>query len=626
MSYDLGVDLGTTFTAPAIARDGRAETVPLAPANAAVPSVAYLNDQGELLFGQVAARRAGSEPARVAREFKRRVGDPTPILLGGTPLSAEMLMARMLAWVVEQVAETEGERPTRLAVTHPANWGAYKLDLLQQATRHVDLTIDHLIAEPVAAAHFYLHNRPAVRERLTEGSALVVYDLGGGTFDAAVIRASEHGELVIAGQPDGVDRLGGVDVDHAVLGHVTTNLGLDPESLEQDDPAFATAWSQLRQDCVAAKEALSDETDTSIPVLLPGFHSEIRLTRSELETMIRPTMDETLVALQRTVASAEIGPADIEAVLLVGGSSRIPLVGQLVAAELDRPIAADARPKDAICHGAVLSLGATGADDPDAAMAAILPPTPPEGTPVPVGTAGAAGAGAGGGVAAASTAETPFPPTETTGAVATAAGARRGFNPLWAAAAIAVVGVLVLGAVLLTRNDDTDPTATTGTVAPPATEAVATGDSTTTSEATTTTENEPTTTTANEPTTTASPTTTAAPPPTESAPPPPPGGQTFTIDGSYERWGGSCYYPDLGTSRPITAEPAAACRDGRGPSYRTGSAAHGSTVEGVCQRQAVDIGDDTGNRSSTWVQLSGGGWMNELYFSNRSAVGSLPQC
>jgi len=390
MSYHLGVDLGTTYTAAALARGQRAEAATLGTRSVSIPSVVYLGAGAggdEMLVGEPAVRRAAGEPARVAREFKRRVGDSTPLLLGGTPVGAELLMGRLLAWVVKQVAATEGAPPASLAVTHPANWGEYKLDLLRQAVRHVGLTVDHLVPEPVAAAHFY-----AAERDLAPGTTVAVYDLGGGTFDAALVRVDGEGSRIV-GRPDGIERMGGIDFDHAVFRHVVGSLGIDLDGADADDPGMAAGLAQLRVDCVEAKEALSSDTDVSIPVLLPTHHTEVRLTRQELETMIRPALDETLVALRRAIASAGVEPADLTAVLLVGGSSRIPLVGQLVSAELGRPIAIDARPKDAISLGAAL-IAAQRAGD------AGSPPAPAGAAPA----AAAAGAGLGAAGAALATA------------------------------------------------------------------------------------------------------------------------------------------------------------------------------------------------------------------------------
>jgi molecular chaperone DnaK (HSP70) len=103
VTYVLGVDLGTTYTAAAIHRDGRTATVDLGTRTAAIPSVVFLRDDGTFLTGDAASRRGASEPSRVAREFKRRVGDTTPILLGGSPVSADALMAQLLGWVVGAV-------------------------------------------------------------------------------------------------------------------------------------------------------------------------------------------------------------------------------------------------------------------------------------------------------------------------------------------------------------------------------------------------------------------------------------------------------------------------------------------------------------------------------------------
>ena len=151
MPYFLGVDLGTTYTAAAIYRDGRTSTVDLGVRTAAIPSVVFLRDDETILTGEAASRRGVGDPGRVAREFKRRVGDTTPILLGGSPYSADGLMSQLLRWVVDAVTEREGERPAGVAVAFPANWGPYKQELLRQSISRADL--DHVvtITEPEAA-------------------------------------------------------------------------------------------------------------------------------------------------------------------------------------------------------------------------------------------------------------------------------------------------------------------------------------------------------------------------------------------------------------------------------------------------------------------------------------------
>lgn len=387
MTYQLGVDLGTTYTAAAVHRDGRTEMVTLGNRAPSTPTVVYLGPDATFLIGEAANRRAVTEPGRVAREFKRRVGDPTPVLLGGTPLSADALMARVLAGVVEEATEAQGGPPDLVAVTHPANWGEYKLDLLLQAARAADLEDVLAVPEPVAAAVHY-----ATSERIDPGELVAVFDLGGGTFDAAVLRRTPA-SFELLGRPEGIERLGGIDFDQAVLAHVSAALDGALEEVDTEDPTALAALARLRQDCVEAKEALSEDTEVSIPVLLPGLQTEVRLTRAELEAMIRPALADAIAALRRALRSAEVAPEALTAVLLVGGSSRIPLVAEMVGAELRRPVAVDAHPKHAVALGAAILAGQAAAGRSGRASGAAAASTEAVAAAAPAGSAPPAAAG-----------------------------------------------------------------------------------------------------------------------------------------------------------------------------------------------------------------------------------------
>jgi actin-like ATPase involved in cell morphogenesis len=374
--YALGIDLGTTFTAAAVWRNGRAEIAALGSRAAAIPSVVLLREDETFLTGETANRRALTEPGRVAREFKRRLGDTTPLLLGGAPYSAEALMARLLRSVINEVSAREGGQAALICVCHPANWGPYKTDLLRQAVRMADLEQPvTLVTEPEAAAVFY-----AQQQRIEPGAVVAVYDLGGGTFDAAVLRKTQHG-FEILGQPEGIERLGGIDFDAAVFSHVSRVLGSQLAELDEDSPAAIAAVARLREECTEAKEALSSDTDVSIPVLLPNVSTEVRLTRAELETMVRPALHDSIEALKRAIRSAGVTPEQLHSVLLVGGSSRMPIVGQLVGAELGRPVAVDAHPKHAVALGAAFVASAAPAAAAAAAAGPPSRPTPAVGPP-----------------------------------------------------------------------------------------------------------------------------------------------------------------------------------------------------------------------------------------------------
>ena len=375
MSYGLGVDLGTTFTAAAVARDGRIEMATLGDHTDAVPSVVLIRDDGTVLTGGAAERRATAEPDRVARAVKRRFGDPMPVILGGAPHPVTALIAHQLRDVVDVVSDREGGRPGTVTLTHPANWGPYKCELFAQVPELAGLGEVHMLTEPEAAAAHYARN-----DRLDPGALVAVYDLGGGTFDATVLRTTEHG-FDILGHPEGIEGLGGVDFDEAVFTHVDQTLDGAVSRLDPADPRATSAAIRLRHECVAAKETLSADTETTIPVLLPELQTEVRLTRGEFEKMIRPAIGATIASLRRALQSARIDPSQLHTVLLVGGSSRIPMVAHLVSAELGRPTSVDTHPKHAIALGAA----AVGADTTRVGAAATAAtaataldrPTPP---------------------------------------------------------------------------------------------------------------------------------------------------------------------------------------------------------------------------------------------------------
>ncbi|MCP5028406.1 MAG: Hsp70 family protein [Actinomycetia bacterium] len=528
MVYQLGVDLGTTYTAAAVSRDGLVQIVELGNRTATIPSVVFLKEDETILTGEAATRRAVSEPGRVAREFKRRIGDPTPLLLGGTPYSAESLSAKLLQWVIARVSEVEGAPPDRVALTHPANWGPYKLDLLHQAIRLADLEDVVTLTEPEAAAIHY-----ATLERIEPGMVVAVFDLGGGTFDATILRKNESGYDFL-GRPEGIERLGGIDFDEAVFAFVSQAVGGAVQELDFTDPAGLAAVARLRAECVDAKEALSSDTEVTVPVVLPTVQTEVRLTRSEFEQFVRPSLADTVGAMQRAVRGADLKLDDIDLVLLVGGSSRIPLVGQMVAGELGRPVAVDAHPKHSIALGAaraaagepgsahlevIVEDGQGGAALPGEPILAAEPPQPPpvaepapppvpEPTPaaVPPQPASAAGGSGVGGIQPPPAPPDPDPeptprpqPLQVGGGDGDGSGGR---TKLLIGAGIVALLVIVGAVVALgggsDDNDgtqtagDTDDTTPTETTAVPAS---ATTQATTTQATTTTTEEATTTTT-----------------------------------------------------------------------------------------------------------------------------------
>jgi hypothetical protein len=248
-----------------------------------------------------------------------------------------------------------------------------------QATRIGEMTrlgSAKLLSEPQAAAISY-----ASRERVEVGAHLAVYDLGGGTFDAAVVRKDSPTAFTVLGRPEGIDGLGGVTFDEMLLDHVCAAAGVLLTQLDPNDPDIVPEVARLRRECTEAKEALSADTDTTIAVSLGGVRQRVRVTRAEFEEMIRPELERTIEALHGALGSADVGADQVDAILLVGGSSRIPLVSQLISAEFGQAPAIDTDPKTAVAEGAARFLvpaapSALAAEEPVFQLPAVPPERP----------------------------------------------------------------------------------------------------------------------------------------------------------------------------------------------------------------------------------------------------------
>jgi molecular chaperone DnaK len=394
LTYVLGVDLGTTFSAAAIGRRDQISMFDLAGRSAAMPSVVYVGPDGLVLVGDSAERRSVGDADRVAREVKRRLGDPAPVLLGGVPYAPETVTAMLLRDILRLVTEREGGPPSKVCVTRPANWGAYRQEILAHTLEVAGIGGAMAVSEPEAAAAWH-----ARRDQVPDGSVLAVYDLGGGTFDAALMRKVPDGFEMLA-EPRGLEHVGGLNFDAALTRLVDEALDGELARLDPTDPSAVMTMGRLRADVVAAKEALSVDVTTSVPVLLPSGWREVRVTRVEFEERVRPLIETTIDVVHAMIADAGLQPSDVSKVLLVGGSSRIPLVAQVLEAELSVPTSREDHPKHVVALGAALlasrasaasgapapvaaspGAGAAPATDTPAATPSPAPGTPPASTP-----------------------------------------------------------------------------------------------------------------------------------------------------------------------------------------------------------------------------------------------------
>ncbi|MFY1692273.1 Hsp70 family protein [Plantactinospora sp. WMMB782] len=388
----LAIDFGTSNTV-AVARgaDGRARPL-LFDGTPLLPSAVCLDPAGTPLTGRDAVRAARLEPARFEPAPKRRIDDGS-VLLGDREMPVTELVGAVLRRVtVEAYRQLGGVDEVRL--THPARWGGRRRGILVDAARAAGLPPPRLVAEPVAAAAYY----PAVPgTAVPPGRALAVYDLGGGTFDAAVVRRGTAGFDVLA--ESGLTDLGGLDFDQALVEHLGRGYAGGRTELWQGllgptDPGRRRARELLYDDVRAAKELLSRAASADLH--LPALDLRAHLTRDELESLVRRPLQQTVGCLADTIAAARLDPADLVGIFLVGGSSRIPLAARLIHAELGVAPTTLEQPETVVAEGALRL------DDPPSPPGTPAPPriravaaqaAPP---PAPVG-AGAVPARSGGG-------------------------------------------------------------------------------------------------------------------------------------------------------------------------------------------------------------------------------------
>jgi molecular chaperone HscA len=371
--HRLAIDLGTSHTVAVVRRGTDAPRAVLFDGSPLMPSAVFA-EPPRLHVGRDAERLALTDPSSFEPHPKRRV-DEGSVLLGNAEFEVVELLAALLRRVRDEAAVAGVPAGSGAVLTCPADWGRRRRSVLLTAAQAAGLGDVELVDEPVAAATYCME---VLRQEIGVGEDLAVFDFGGGTLDVSVLRREATGLRVLS--VGGLDDLGGVDVDAALVGHVGQLIALrsprvwqrlnnpGPRSEQRERRQF---WSEVR----GAKEMLS--RTSAAPVQVPGMDNALHLTREELERVAGPliarAVDETRRVIERS------GTTRLAGIFLVGGSSRIPLVAQRLHSRFGVAPTVPEQPELPVAYGGLLVGGDAPVVAPDPTPTAVVtgPPAPP---------------------------------------------------------------------------------------------------------------------------------------------------------------------------------------------------------------------------------------------------------
>lgn len=339
----VGIDLGTTNSLVAVWRDDAPQLVPNALGSVITPSVVGLDDHGQVLVGQAARERLQTHPQLTAALFKRHMGSAQEITLGERRFRPEELSALVLRSLKEDVERAFGEPVEEAVISVPA----YFSDAQRKATRIAGelagLKVEKLVNEPTAAALAY-----GVHQKDRETSFLV-FDLGGGTFDVSILELFEGVMEVRASAGDNF--LGGEDFDAALVQHFISRLGNDQQFPDLGSPGLG---NRLRREAERVRQALGQQTSTTFSLAHAGRQWELDISQEELQRICTPLLERLRGPIERALRDARIRVADLDEILLVGGTTRMPLIRKLAASLFGRFPAMQINPDEVVALGAAV--------------------------------------------------------------------------------------------------------------------------------------------------------------------------------------------------------------------------------------------------------------------------------
>ena len=368
MGKIIGIDLGTTNSCVAVMEGGEPVVIPNAEGNRTTPSVVAFSKNGERLVGQIAKRQAVTNPDNTVISIKRKMGTAEKVKIEGEEFSPQEISAMILQKLKTDAENYLGQKVTQAVITVPAYFSDSQRQATKDAGKIAGLEVLRIINEPTAAALAF------GMDKEDQDQKIMVYDLGGGTFDVSILDIGDGVFEVLA--TNGNTHLGGDDFDQRIIDYLISEF---KKSNGIDLSTDKMAMQRLKEAAEKAKIELSgmQQTQINLPFITADAqgpkHLDVTLTRAKFEELIRDLVDATRVPVEQAMKDAGVTSADIHKVLLVGGSTRVPCVQEEVKKITGKEPDKGINPEECVAIGASIQGGVLSGDVKDLVLLDVTP-------------------------------------------------------------------------------------------------------------------------------------------------------------------------------------------------------------------------------------------------------------
>ena len=368
MGKIIGIDLGTTNSCVAVMEGGEPVVIPNAEGNRTTPSVVAFSKNGERLVGQIAKRQAVTNPENTVISIKRKMGTAEKVKIEGEEFSPQEISAMILQKLKTDAENYLGQKVTQAVITVPAYFSDSQRQATKDAGKIAGLEVLRIINEPTAAALAF------GMDKEDQDQKIMVYDLGGGTFDVSILDIGDGVFEVLA--TNGNTHLGGDDFDQRIIDYLISEF---KKSNGIDLSTDKMAMQRLKEAAEKAKIELSgmQQTQINLPFITADAqgpkHLDVTLTRAKFEELIRDLVDATRVPVEQAMKDAGVTSADIHKVLLVGGSTRVPCVQEEVKKITGKEPDKGINPDECVAIGASIQGGVLSGDVKDLVLLDVTP-------------------------------------------------------------------------------------------------------------------------------------------------------------------------------------------------------------------------------------------------------------